>query len=72
MKTFHLAMTEYRKHMKKGTVLQAYRGLMEYILQLKTHVKNRRPRYSISGALYSGDMDMFFTFKANAYDSELP
>jgi len=34
MGSFHEAMNEYGKQMKKGVIQEAYKGLMEYILEL--------------------------------------
>jgi hypothetical protein len=36
----------------------AYRGLMEYMMNLRTHFKNNHPDYSLPGTLYYGYMDM--------------
>lgn len=55
-------MIEYRKQLEKGHVQEAYRGLMEYIMDLKTYLKNKYPEYSVSG-IYQGYMDMtYFSF----------
>jgi len=55
-------MEEYRKQMKKGVIKEAYKGLMEYIMDLRTHFKNNYPDYFVSG-LYYGYMDMtYFSF----------
>jgi hypothetical protein len=63
MKPFHEYMNEYRKHMQKGSIQVAYKGLMEYIMNLKLHFKNRYPDYFVSGSIYFGYMDMtYFSF----------
>jgi hypothetical protein len=55
-------MDEYKKEMKKGAISRAYKGLMEYIMNLRTHFKNNYPDYFVSG-LYYGHMDMtYFSF----------
>lgn len=60
---FHEYMKEYRKQVEQGDIKEAYRGLMEYILQLKTYFKNKYPDYVISGSIYYGYMDMtYFSF----------
>jgi len=62
METFNQYMEEYKKEMKKGTIRNAYKGLMEYIMGLRTHFKNKYPDYFVSG-LYPGYMDMtYFSF----------
>ena len=60
MKPFHECMNEYRKQMEKGDIKTAYRGLMDYIMELRLHFKNDHPEYSVSGSIYSGYMDMTY------------
>ena len=56
-------MNEYREQLKKGVINKAYKGLMEYIMALKTHLKNKYPDYFVSGTIYYGYMDMtYFSF----------
>jgi hypothetical protein len=60
MTSFQDAMDEYRQQLAKGVLQQAYRGLMAYLLELKTHFKDKYPAYSVSGSLYYGTMDMTY------------
>ena len=47
----------------KGSIQRAYRGLMDYMLGLRTYFNDKYPGYSISGSLYYGYMDMtYFSF----------
>ena len=63
MKSLHEYMNEYRKQLKKGAIQVAYKGLMEYIMNLKTHLKNNYPDYFVSGNIYHCYMDMsYFSF----------
>ena len=63
MEKFHAYMNEYKKQLEKGDIKKAYQGLMEYIRNLKSHLKNKYPDYSISGSIYYGYMDMtYFSF----------
>lgn len=63
MGSFHENMNEYRKQLEKGDIQQAYRGLMEYILGLRTYFKNKYPDHYVSGSIYYGYMDMtYFAF----------
>jgi hypothetical protein len=63
MESFHEYMTEYRKQLKKGGIKKAYKGLMEYIMDLRIHFKNKYPGYFVSGSIYYGYMDMtYFSF----------
>jgi hypothetical protein len=54
------AMLEYRKQLEKGVIQVAYQGLMQYMMDLKTHFNSRYPEYSAAGALYHGYMDMTY------------
>lgn len=59
MYSLQRAMIEYRKQLKKGAIIEAYRGLMDYIMSLRTHFKNKYPEYLTSG-IYFGYMDMTY------------
>ncbi len=55
-------MEEYRRQLEIGAVQKAYKGLMEYVMSLRTHLNNEHPSYFVSG-LYYGCMDMtYFSF----------
>ena len=63
MESFQEFMNEYKKQMKKGTIQEAYKGLMEYIMELRTYFKKKYPDYFASGSIYYGYMDMtYFSF----------
>ena len=63
MKPFHEYMHEYRKQMAKGDIREAYKGLMDYIAELRLYFKNKYPDYIVSGSVYPGYMDMtYFSF----------
>jgi hypothetical protein len=63
MESFHEYVTEYRKQIEKGSISKAYKGLMEYVLNLRTYFKNKYPDYFVSGSVYFGYMDMtYFSF----------
>jgi hypothetical protein len=53
-------MNEFRKQLQKGAIQEAYRELMEFIMDLKTHFKNKYPDYFVSGSIYFGYMDMTY------------
>lgn len=56
-------LNEYRKQLEKGAIQKAYKGLMEYIMALRTFFKNTYPDYFVSGSIYYGYMDMtYFSF----------
>lgn len=60
MGTLDENLHEYRKQLEKGAIQKAYKGLMEYIMDLRTHFKNKYPDYSVPGSLYYGYMDMTY------------
>jgi hypothetical protein len=63
MESFYEYINEYRKQLEKGAIKKAYKGLMEYIMDLKTHFKIKYPNYFISSSIYYGYMDMtYFSF----------
>ena len=63
MDSFHEYINEYRKQLKKGYIQEAYKGLMEYIMSLRTYLKDKYPDYLVSGSFYSGYLDMtYFSF----------
>ena len=67
MRSFDKYMNEYRKQMKKGDIKKAYRGLMEYIMELRLHLKRHYPDHFVSGSIYHGYMDMtYFSFTPEA------
>jgi hypothetical protein len=63
MGSFNENMNEYKKQLEKGAIKAAYRGLMEYLMGLRAHFKNKYPDYCVSGSIYQGYMDMtYFSF----------
>ena len=63
MESFHKYINEYRKQIENGSINKAYKGLMEYMLSLRTHFKHKYPDYFVSGSIYFGYMDMtYFAF----------
>jgi hypothetical protein len=50
---------EFREQLEKGSIQKAYRGLLSYMMGLRTHFKNSYPASAISG-LYQGYMDMTY------------
>jgi len=63
MESFHEYMNEYRKQLEKGDIKEAYKGLMGYFRELRSHFKNKYPDYFVSSSIYYGYMDMtYFSF----------
>lgn len=52
-------MQELRRQLQSGSMQRAYRGLLRYMADLRTHFKSRYPAYSVSG-LYQGYFDMTY------------
>jgi hypothetical protein len=50
---------EYKKQMEKGTIQRAYRGIMQYIMDLRTHFSKKFPDFA-PGNIYYGYMDMTY------------
>ncbi len=60
MESFQECINEYRNQLKNGAIQEVYRGLMEYIMGLRTHFSKTYPDYSVSGSIYYGYMDMTY------------
>lgn len=70
MESFQEYMLEYRKQLEKGYIQEAYKGLMKYIMDLRTFFKNKYPKYSLS-SIYQGYMDMtYFSFTPEPLKSQ--
>ncbi|PWB52362.1 MAG: hypothetical protein C3F13_11395 [Anaerolineales bacterium] len=53
----------YKRQLEQGDIQKAYRGIMDFILALRTYFQNRYPDYYVSGGIYYGYMDMtYFSF----------
>lgn len=58
--SFSECMAEYKKQMQTRLIPKAYKGLMDYILDLRNYFKKKYPDWSVSGSLYTGYMDMTY------------
>ena len=59
MESLHARMNEYRKQLEKGYIQKAYKGLMGYIMALRTHFSKKLPDFA-PGNIYHGYMDMTY------------
>ena len=59
MQSIQEDMNDLREQLRSGSIQKAYRALIGYMIDLRTHFKNRYPSYSTSG-LYQGYMDMTY------------
>jgi hypothetical protein len=67
MDDLNLLMQEYKHQLDRGTLQKAYRGLMDYVMGLRTHLHAKYPNYAISGGIYYGFMDMtYFSFQPDS------
>ena len=63
MTDFANSMNRYQQLLDEGHIRVAYRGLMKYLVSLKTELKKRHPEYYVSSSVYAGYMDMsYFSF----------
>ena len=53
-------MNEYKEQIQKGAIVDAYRGLMEYIMSLRIYLSNKYPDYNVPSNIYFGYMDMTY------------
>jgi hypothetical protein len=60
MPTFPDCVVEYRKQLGRDYIQVAYRGLMEFMMELKTHFSRIYPEYEVSSNLYPGYLDMTY------------
>jgi hypothetical protein len=60
MRSFQESINEYKKQLKKGIIQEAYQGLMEYMMGLRTYFQKKYPDYFVSGSVYYGFMDMTY------------
>jgi len=57
---FHEVMNEYKKQLKKGDIKEAYRGLIQYFKDLRSHFNNKYPDFLVSNNIYPGYMDLTY------------
>jgi hypothetical protein len=63
LNSFKESIIEYKKQLKFGHIQKAYKGLLEYIMGLRSYLNNKYPEYFVSGNIYFGYMDMtYFSF----------
>jgi hypothetical protein len=62
MKSLQELVNEYKEQMENGYLQKAYKGLMDFMMDLRTYLTGKYPDF-ISGSLYQGYMDMtYFPF----------
>ncbi len=59
METLNECIGEYKQQMEKGAIQMAYQGLMQYVMNLRTHLNNKYRELS-PGNIYQGYLDMTY------------
>ena len=59
MQSIQADMNHFRAQLQTGAIQKAYRALLDYMRDLRTHFKTKYPKYSVSG-LYQGYLDMSY------------
>lgn len=59
MSSLNESVKEYKSQLAKGHIKLAYRGIIEYMMNLKTNFKKKHSEYYVS-SLYQGYMDMSY------------
>ena len=57
---FQESVIEYKKQLEKGSIQKAYKGILEYLMALRTHFEKQHPDYVVPCGLYTGYMDMSY------------
>lgn len=60
MPSLQESMVEYRIQLQKGVIQIAHKGLLDFILSLRTHFSKKYPQFGGSGTPYFGYMDMTY------------
>jgi len=58
MSRFNENINEFKKQLKRGNIQEAYCGLMEYIMSLRTFFSKKYPEFLFPSNIYFGYMDM--------------
>jgi hypothetical protein len=53
---------EYRKQLGNGYIKEAYKGLIEYVTDLRLYLINKYPDYFVSGSIHYGYMDYTYFY----------
>ena len=53
-------MNEYKKQLKKGDIKMAYKGLIQYFKNLRSHFNDKYPDFLVSSSIYPGYMDLTY------------
>lgn len=59
MHDLHSDLLSFQQQLQAGSLQNAYRALLGYMLKLRTHFKDAYPQFAVSG-LYQGYLDMTY------------
>ena len=62
MESFYEYINEYRKQLRNGYIKKAYKGLMEYLADVRLYLKNNYPDYFVSSSIHYGAMDYTYFY----------
>jgi len=60
MATLQECVIEYKSLLEKGEIQKAYKGILEFLMALRTHFEKQFPEWTVPGGLYTGYMDMSY------------
>ncbi len=60
MVTLNEQLIEYGRLIKETDIQEAYKGLIQFIKELRLYIKQKHPEYDVSANLYPGYMDLTF------------
>jgi hypothetical protein len=60
MAALQKSVVEYKKQLEKGEIQKAYKGILEYLMALRTYFEKQYPDWIVPGGLYTGYMDMSY------------
>ena len=60
MSSLNAKVSRYRDMIQEGTVVEVYREILDFIMELRTHFARMHPELNVSGSIYQGYMDMTY------------
>jgi len=60
MSSLQDCVRQYKNQLAEGYLQKAYKGILEYLMALRTHFEKQFPEWTVPGGLYTGYMDMSY------------
>ncbi len=60
MASLNECVRDFKKELKKGKIQRAYKGIFDFLAKIKIHLLEKNPKYSSSGGMYHGYLDMSY------------